>query len=98
MMADVPGIDGGSGLGPLEPGNRQNTTPARAAAPSPLADSVEISQRARLLDEIARLPEIRQDKVQAARDALRQGTLDTPERLDTALDVLLDEILGGSGK
>jgi len=56
------------------------------------SDTVEISDTARYLGEIKRLPEIRQDKVQAARDAIAAGAYETPERLDGTVNALLKEL------
>jgi uncharacterized protein (DUF885 family) len=59
---------------------------------SPPADTVEISDAARYLGEIQKLPEVRQDKVDAARQSLATGTLDTPEKLDVAVGRLIDDV------
>ncbi|MCL2648505.1 MAG: flagellar biosynthesis anti-sigma factor FlgM [Phycisphaerales bacterium] len=56
-----------------------------------LSDTVEISDTARYLGEIKELPEIRQDKVQAARDGIAAGNFETPERLDGTVGALLKE-------
>jgi hypothetical protein len=58
----------------------------------PGADTVEISDSARYLGEIKKLPEVRQDKVQAARDAIASGQLETPERINGTVDRLLEEL------
>jgi negative regulator of flagellin synthesis FlgM len=68
-----------------------NTAPQRASAPA-TDDQVEISQLGQLLDQVRDLPEIRQDRVAALRQAIADGTYDTPERMDVALSRLLDEI------
>jgi len=56
------------------------------------ADRVEVSEVARWLEEMNRLPAIREDKVAAARAAIAQGTLDSDEKLSIALDRMIDEI------
>jgi len=55
-------------------------------------DSVEISDSARYLGEIKKLPDIRQDKVQAARDLIAAGQFETPERINGTVDRLLQEV------
>lgn len=55
-------------------------------------DRVEVSEVSRWLEEMNRLPAIREDKVAAARAAIANGTLDTDERLAVAVDRLIDEI------
>lgn len=56
------------------------------------ADRVEVSEAARWLEEMNRLPAIREDKVAAARAAIANGTLDSDENLSLALGRLVDEI------
>ena len=55
-------------------------------------DTVEISDGARYLAEIKKLPDIRDDKVQAARDLIASGQFETPERIDGTVDRLLQEL------
>jgi len=57
-------------------------------------DHVEISPLGQMLDGIARLPEIRHEKVAEIRRQIDAGTYETPEKLDMALDRLLDELHG----
>jgi flagellar biosynthesis anti-sigma factor FlgM len=56
------------------------------------ADSVEISDVAMFLDKLSRLPDIRQDKVDAVRQQLARGQYETPEKLQKAIDNLLAEL------
>ena len=49
-------------------------------------DQVEISPLGRMLDGVSRLPEIRAQ--------IAAGIYDTPEKMDLALDRLLDELSG----
>ena len=56
-----------------------------------VSDTVQISDTARYLGEINKLPEVRQDKIQAARDAIAAGNFETPERLNGTVDALLQE-------
>ena len=60
-------------------------------ASAPGEDTVEISDVARYLSEIKKLPDVREDKVAAAREGIANGTLDTPANLDSALNSFLDE-------
>ncbi|WP_309378614.1 flagellar biosynthesis anti-sigma factor FlgM [Paludisphaera borealis] len=57
-------------------------------------DQVEISPLGQMLDGISRLPEIRHEKVDEIRRQIAEGTYDTPERLELALDRMLSEFLG----
>jgi negative regulator of flagellin synthesis FlgM len=68
--------------------------PAAETAPSsgPIQDELQISDAARLVEQAKALPEIRQDRVDAIRQQIAAGTYETPEKLEIALDRLLDEI------
>jgi negative regulator of flagellin synthesis FlgM len=57
-------------------------------------DRVEISPLGQMLDGISRLPEIRHEKVEAIRQQIAAGVYETPEKLELALDRLLDELRG----
>ena len=56
-------------------------------------DHVEISPLGRMLDGISRLPEIRQERVDEIRGQISAGIYETPEKLDIALDRVLNELL-----
>ena len=56
------------------------------------ADTVEISDSARYLGEIKKLPDIREDKVQAARDLIASGQFETPDRINGTVDALAKEL------
>lgn len=55
-------------------------------------DRVEVSEVARWLEEMNRLPAIREDKVAAARAAIANGTLDSDEKLAVAVGRMIDDI------
>lgn len=57
-------------------------------------DQVEISPLANMLDGIDRLPEIRHERVEEIRRQIADGVYETPEKLEIALDRLLDELSG----
>ncbi len=54
-------------------------------------DHVEISPLGQMLDGISQLPEIRYEKVEEIRRQIAAGSYETPEKLELALDRLLDE-------
>ncbi len=64
---------------------------AQAGAPR---DQVEISPLGQMLDGISRLPEIRHERVEEIRRQIVSGSYETPEKLELALDRLLDEMQG----
>jgi len=55
-------------------------------------DELEISDAARLTEQAKELPDIRQEKVQSIRASIEAGTYDSADKLDAALERLLDEI------
>jgi len=77
-----------------------NTAPhhvrsAEASQPSiasPTGDKLDISAAGELAAALASIPDIRQDRVDAIRQAIAEGTYETAEKLSMALDQLLNEI------
>jgi negative regulator of flagellin synthesis FlgM len=57
-------------------------------------DHVEISPLGQMLDGISRLPEIRHEKVEEIRRQISAGTYETPEKLELALDRMMEELMG----
>jgi negative regulator of flagellin synthesis FlgM len=57
-------------------------------------DHVEISPLGQMLDGINQLPEIRHERVEEIRRQIAAGSYETPEKLELALDRLLDELPG----
>jgi negative regulator of flagellin synthesis FlgM len=57
-------------------------------------DHVEISPLGQMLDNIGQLPEIRQEKVDEIRRQISAGSYESAEKLEVALDRLLEELLG----
>lgn len=58
----------------------------------PLGDRVELSSFARYLAQLRQLPDVRLDRVQQVRQAIENGSYETTEKLDTAIDRLLDDL------
>jgi negative regulator of flagellin synthesis FlgM len=63
----------------------------RPEAPQ-IADEVDISEAAQLVEQTHQLPDIREDRVEAVRQQIAAGTYETSDKLNTALERLLDEI------
>ena len=63
-----------------------------AKSSGPIQDELQISDAARLVEQVKQAPDIRQDRVDAIRQQIAAGTYETPEKLEIALDRLLDEI------
>ena len=54
-------------------------------------DTVEFSSEASLIGQVHNLPEIRADRVSQLRAEIAAGIYETEDKLDAALDRLLDE-------
>jgi negative regulator of flagellin synthesis FlgM len=74
---------------PHGPQPAQPTAQPEAAA---AADEVDISEAARLVEQVQQMPDIREDRVEAVRQQIAAGTYETDERLNAAVERLLDEI------
>jgi negative regulator of flagellin synthesis FlgM len=57
-----------------------------------VADRVEISEMAGSLNRLAHLPEDRARRIVDIRQAIAAGTYDTPEKMDAALDRVLEDL------
>lgn len=96
-MADIAPI-GQNSIGPVE-----RTAPAKGVtapssripndAPTRSGDRVEISQHAKFLDQLRHLPEVRQNRVEQIRSAIADGSYETGEKVDEAIDRLVSELL-----
>lgn len=64
----------------------------RPQAGGPIADEVQISDAARVAEQAQGASDIRHQRVAAIRAEIAAGTYETPERLEGALERLLDEI------
>ena len=59
---------------------------------APIADEVDISEAARLVEQVQQMPEMREDRVEAVRLQIAEGTYETSGKLNAAVERLLDEI------
>ncbi len=95
-MPEIPSIGHGA-VGPI---NRAAGTSAvsgteRVRAQSngvPAEDRVELSDRAKWLDKLRQLPEVRQDLIDRIKEEIDRGTYDTPGRLEGALEQLIEDL------
>lgn len=56
------------------------------------SDRVELSDRARYLDKLSRMPAVRSDLVDSVRAQIAAGTYQTMDRLEGAIQSLADEL------
>lgn len=93
-MPDISSIGHGS-VGPIKrptgtDASQRRTEPASTNARRD--DRVELSDHARLLDQLRDLPNVRQELVQHIRDAISQGQYETPEKINQALESLFADL------
>ena len=83
-------LHGAQRIGP--PHSSRVSQPVAPNQGSPINDELDISDAARLMEQVDRIPDIRQDRVESIRAQIEAGTYETDEKLEVALDRLLDEI------
>ena len=93
-MPDISSIGPGS-VGPINRPTGSDASQRRTDSADTTArrnDRVELSDHARLLDQLRELPNVRQDLVQQIRDAIAKGQYETPEKIDRALESLFADL------
>ena len=68
------------------------TQPASSRPSISTADTVEISAEAAVASRLADIPDIRHDRVAALKAQIQAGNYETADKLDRALEAVLDEI------
>ena len=92
---EIHGAGGTQGPQPVYPRLAEYTVDAsRTVQSGAPRDQVEISPLGQMLDGISQLPEIRHEKVEAIRQQIAAGTYETTEKLELALDRMMDEFSG----
>lgn len=103
-MNDIGQVSLTHGLGATGAAGRINEATAayRASAQSEVApsaprwaegrDRVELSEHAHHLDAIRAMPDVRMAKVEAIKAAIANGTYESPEKLQSAIDGLLRDL------
>jgi negative regulator of flagellin synthesis FlgM len=74
------------------PHSARASRPVEPAAGSPIQDELQISDAAQFVDQMRDLPDVRMDKVAQIKAQIANGTYETADKVDIALDRLLDEI------
>jgi negative regulator of flagellin synthesis FlgM len=77
---------------PLGAPHRPAQTPSAGAGNFATTDSVSFSRQADLIGRVREMPEIRADRVADLKRQIASGNYDTDQKLDAALDRMLDEI------
>jgi len=76
----------------LDPQTRSARTQTQADATTRGEDQVELSNTAQLLSKIADLPDVRQNLVDRVKASIADGTYESDNKTDAAIDSLLDDI------
>lgn len=91
-------VQGPGGIGGVSGPNRIDLDRLHAQRPSelnvnqPVGDRAEISEVARLLNKLSEVPEIRMDRVAELRELIQSGRYETAERIQQAVDKILEEL------
>lgn len=86
-MNDIPPIQS---TGQLSGYTSQRLSPARSVLPEEQTDRLEISDTGQILSTMAPDSSIRADRVAEIRQAIANGTYETPEKIDITVDRLLN--------
>ncbi len=92
---DVTSTSGVGGNLPVRPIEPAATTPTSSTGISGLEspqDEVEISNAARMLERVQDDPRIRSEHLDAIQAQIAAGSYETPDKLEAAIERLLDEI------
>lgn len=74
------------------PHKSYNASPSASAGRSAEVDQLDISREADMASRVRDLPDIRADRVASIRAQIASGVYETDEKLNVALERLLDEI------
>ena len=85
-------LHGAHGVKGPHSNSRSNSSQSSRPSAAP-SDEVQISAAGEAAANAAESGDIRSDLVAQVRNEIAAGTYETPEKLDTALDRLLDEVL-----
>ncbi len=74
-------------------GGAHNIKPmATPSTSAPIVDQLDLSAAAQHLEQIGSMPDVRADRVSQLRAQIANGTYETADKLDLAMNRLLDEL------
>lgn len=88
-MSKISGVNQSAALGSI--GSLSSAKPSAAKTTAQPTDTVEISPEARLASKIAAIPPVRSDLVARVRAEIKAGTYETEDKLNTAVDRMINE-------
>ena len=77
---------------PRTPGGASKTALGRFPPSVNTTDELQLSPAAEFASKLSEIPDIRWDRVNSIKSAIAQGTYMTDDKMNTAIDRLLDEI------
>jgi negative regulator of flagellin synthesis FlgM len=91
LVAGYSGVECAGGVAPERAGAKApaQSEASRTERPS---DRVDISDRARLLSKLSAMPDVRSELVDRIRQEIAQGTYETEDRLDQAIENLAEDL------
>lgn len=98
MMNELPPIGKPSHLARLAAKRAANAYAPPSGGVSRGDDSVELSNKAKVAADLAaklnEVPDVRMDKIEAARAAIAGGDYETDEKIDKVVDAIAQELFG----
>ncbi|GAB4193342.1 MAG: hypothetical protein Kow00105_07510 [Phycisphaeraceae bacterium] len=76
----------------IEPQARPSRTQTHSQATTRGEDQVVLSDTAQLLSKLRELPDVRQDLVDQVRAAIADGSYETEDKVDAAIENLLEDL------
>ena len=92
MIHSIHGVNSAAAANAAEPVGKAAGA-SQAAQPAAVSDSVEISTAARLAAKVAEIPDVRAELVARVKAEIAAGTYETPERMEVAINRLMDDLL-----
>lgn len=93
---EISRTNGVAGPARLESSRVEAKTPAQPNAPQGVVDRVEVSEAARLAEQVRNLPEMRVEKLADLKKQIESGGYETAERLKVTVDRIMDDLGGKS--
>lgn len=73
--------------------NVQRNRPTENSSATSQTDQLDLSEAAQALSNISDIPEIRSDRIEAIRTQIAEGVYESSDKLDAAIDRILDEMV-----
>lgn len=93
---EISRTNGVTGPARLESSRVEAKAPAQPNAPQGVVDRVEVSEAARLAEQVRNLPEMRVEKLADLKRQIESGGYDTAEKLKVTVDRIVEELGGKS--